>query len=81
MAQKSMLPKILLIGSVGLVGAGIFVWWRGRKLARETAQEIFGESALVGAGAAPVLAPRGGFQISEQAMQNIAARKSMQRTI
>ena len=53
----SNMTKILLLGSVGLVGVGAFVWWRGRKLARETATELFSSGASTGAsaGSAPRL--------------------------
>jgi len=49
----SNMTKILLIGSVGLIGAGAFVWWRGRKLARETATEMFSSGAPTSAGPLP----------------------------
>jgi hypothetical protein len=48
-AGMSNMTKILLLGSVGLVGVGAFVWWRGRKLARETATEMFSSGASTGA--------------------------------
>jgi hypothetical protein len=60
----SNMTKILLIGSVGLIGAGAFVWWRGRKLARETATELFSSGASTGA-AVPSLKLTHGYKITK----------------
>lgn len=44
------LSKVLLVGSVGLVGVGIFMWYRSRKAATEAAYALTGSSAPANSG-------------------------------
>lgn len=60
------LSKVLLIGSVGLVGVGIFMWYRSRKAATETASAL---AAATGPAPGAVQA-----RLSQSALQAAVAR-------